>query len=64
MTFQQVMAGVAVVMALEGLLYAAFPDAMRRTLSGIIALPPERLRVVGLVVAAAGIAIASMLAHS
>lgn len=48
-------------MALEGLLYAAFPDAMRRALSGIAALPPERLRTAGLGVAVAGVVLATLL---
>ena len=61
MTFLQLLAGIAVVAALEGLLYAAFPDAMRRALSGIVALPPERLRMAGLGVAVVGVVIATLL---
>ncbi|WP_174241970.1 DUF2065 domain-containing protein [Teichococcus oryzae] len=61
MTGLQLLAGVAVVMALEGLLYAAFPDAMRRALAGISAVAPERLRLVGLGVAVTGIALATFL---
>ena len=61
MTPLQVLAGVAVVVALEGLLYAAFPEAMRRLLTGVLALPPERLRLVGLAMAMLGVAVASFL---
>lgn len=61
MTLIELIAGVAVVVALEGLLYAAFPGAMRRALAGILAVPPERLRMTGLLVAVAGVALASFL---
>jgi uncharacterized protein YjeT (DUF2065 family) len=61
LTSLQLLAGVAVVMALEGLLYAAFPDVMRRALAGISTVAPERLRVVGLAVAVAGLAVATFL---
>ena len=56
-----VVIGVAVVAALEGLLYAAFPDAMRRALAGIVALPPERLRMAGLGVAMVGVVLATLI---
>ena len=58
MTLGQVLAGVAVVLALEGLLYAAFPAAMRRAIAAIAAVPEQRLRTGGLAAAAIGIAVA------
>ncbi|HWL79955.1 MAG TPA: DUF2065 domain-containing protein [Roseomonas sp.] len=61
MTVLQLIAGGAVVLALEGLLYAAFPAAMQRALAGLTGLPPERLRIAGLVMAAAGVALATLL---
>ncbi|MGG5823294.1 DUF2065 domain-containing protein [Falsiroseomonas sp. HW251] len=58
MTLAQVLAGVAVVLAVEGLLYAVAPDAMRRAVGRLAELPEQRLRVGGLVAAAAGIGVA------
>ncbi|ONG54418.1 hypothetical protein BKE38_10470 [Pseudoroseomonas deserti] len=57
----QLIAGAFAFLALEGLLYAAFPEAMRRMLATTLALPPERLRLVGLAVAAVGIGLATLL---
>ncbi len=54
----QVLAGIAVVLALEGLLYAVFPGAMRRAIASIAAVPEDRLRLGGLVAAVIGTAIA------
>ncbi len=64
MTFAQVAAGVAVVLALEGLLYAAFPSAMRRAIAAIVAQPEANLRLGGLAAAALGVAIAWILTLS
>lgn len=54
----------AVVLALEGLLYAAFPGAMRRALAALALQPPERLRLLGLGVAAGAVAVATLLVRS
>ncbi len=48
----------AVVLAVEGLLYATFPAAMRRALLAVAALGDQHLRRGGLVAAALGIALA------
>lgn len=56
--FGHVLAGVAVVMALEGLCYAAFPGAMKAMLARLSELPQHRLRQGGLVAAAIGVAFA------
>ena len=61
MRLDQVIAGVAVVLAVEGLLYAIAPDAVRRALGRLAALPPEQLRLGGLVAAALGIGTAWLL---
>ncbi|NKE48353.1 DUF2065 domain-containing protein [Roseomonas frigidaquae] len=58
MDFGHVLAGVAVVLALEGLCYAAFPGAMKATLARLASLPEQRLRQGGLVAAAIGVAAA------
>lgn len=53
-----VLAGMAVVLALEGLGYALFPGAMRRMLASMSELPEQRLRQGGLVAAVIGVATA------
>jgi uncharacterized protein YjeT (DUF2065 family) len=61
MRLEQVLAGIAVVLAIEGLLYAVAPGAMRRAVTALAALPEARLRSGGLVAAAIGIALAWLL---
>ncbi len=48
---------VGLVLALEGALYALFPDSMRRALAMAVALPPDQLRIAGLVAALLGVGI-------
>lgn len=43
--------------ALEGLLYAAFPTAMKKMMLQVIGMPLSSLRVAGLIAAGAGIVI-------
>ena len=45
------------VLALEGALYALFPQVMRRALALAIALPPDQLRIAGVVAALLGVGI-------
>jgi hypothetical protein len=61
MTFAQLLAGVAVVLALEGLLYAVAPGAMRRAVTSLAAAPDTLLRRGGLAAAAIGTATAWLL---
>jgi uncharacterized protein YjeT (DUF2065 family) len=61
MTLVQLFAGACAFLALEGLLYAAFPEAMKRMIATTLAMPTDRLRLVGLGIAACGVALASML---
>jgi uncharacterized protein YjeT (DUF2065 family) len=61
MSLWQVLAGIAVVLAVEGLLYALAPGAMRRAVAALAELPEARLRAGGLVAAAIGIALAWLL---
>ncbi|WP_237217557.1 DUF2065 domain-containing protein [Falsiroseomonas oryziterrae] len=61
MGLEQLLAGVAVVLALEGLLYATAPGAMRRALGELLAQPDDRLRIGGLAAAALGIGAAWLL---
>jgi uncharacterized protein YjeT (DUF2065 family) len=60
----QVLAGIGVVLAAEGLLYAVAPAAMRRAVSTVAALPDGRLRLGGLAAAALGIAAAWVLTRT
>lgn len=46
----------ALVMVIEGVLYAAFPAGMRRALEAAMALPDATLRMAGLAAAAIGVA--------
>jgi uncharacterized protein YjeT (DUF2065 family) len=45
------------VLALEGALYALFPDGMRRAMAMALALPADQLRIGGVVAVALGVAI-------
>ena len=43
------------VFVIEGLIYALFPNAMKRMIVAILSLPPEQLRSAGLVMAVFGV---------
>lgn len=43
------------VLVIEGLLYAAFPEAMRRAVALVLSLPASQVRAVGLGTAAFGL---------
>lgn len=45
----------ALAVTIEGILYALFPDAMKRMMAEAIKQPPGVLRAVGLAAAAAGV---------
>ncbi len=47
----------ALLLVIEGALYALFPEAMKRVVLGIVDLPPATLRNAGLIAAAVGVAI-------
>ena len=48
---------VGLVLALEGMLYAAAPGAMKRMIESLLELPESRIRWVGLVTAIVGVGI-------
>ena len=50
-------AALGVALAVEGILFAAFPDGVRRAMYEAAHTPSDRMRLVGIVSAAAGIAI-------
>jgi len=43
--------------AIEGALYALFPDGMKKMMVCALAQPPNHLRIAGLAAAAAGVAV-------
>lgn len=45
------------VLAVEGALYALFPEGMRRAIAMALALPADQLRVAGVAAAALGVGI-------
>ena len=47
----------ALVLVIEGCLYALFPVSMKRAAARATALPPQMLRIVGLAAAGAGVAL-------
>ncbi|MDP6603573.1 MAG: DUF2065 domain-containing protein [Rhodospirillales bacterium] len=47
----------ALAIAIEGTLYALFPDGMKRMMAVLQTQPPSRLRNAGLAMAAAGVGI-------
>ncbi len=49
--------GIGLVFVIEGLLYAAFPNAMRKMVEDITKLPDSNLRTVGLFALVIGVAI-------
>ena len=51
------LAALGLVFVIEGLLYAAFPDAMKRMMTDVATLPGGSLRIGGLVAMATGIGI-------
>jgi hypothetical protein len=61
MSFGQVLAGIGVVLAIEGLLYALAPAAMRRAVASLAEQPEGRLRVGGVAAAVIGVALAWVL---
>ena len=44
-------------LAIEGILYALFPDAMRKMMAQILSLPQATIRTAGLLAATVGVAI-------
>ena len=55
------MAGVALVLIIEGALYAIFPAGMKRMLAEIMRMPEPLIRNAGLIATALGLAILYML---
>ena len=45
----------ALVLVIEGILYALFPDGMKRVAARTILVPPQALRIAGLIAACFGV---------
>lgn len=54
---------IALAIALEGMAYALFPEGMKRMAARMLEMPPQALRLVGLVAAVAGVAFVAVLRH-
>jgi uncharacterized protein len=55
--------GIGIALVLEGVLYAAFPLAMRRAVALALALPAHQLRAGALFLAAVGVAVVAWARH-
>lgn len=53
----------ALVFVIEGLLYSAFPDGMKRMVAQVTTLPASALRATGLVAACLGVAAVWLIRH-
>ena len=58
---QDLWTGLALVLVLEGILYALFPEAMKRAAMRTVTVPAQVLRGAGLVAAAIGVVIVWLL---
>ncbi len=56
-----VLTALALILVIEGAIYALFPEAMKRILAQVMALPASSLRSAGLVSALAGVALVWLL---
>jgi uncharacterized protein YjeT (DUF2065 family) len=53
----------ALVFVIEGLLYSAFPDGMKRMVGQVMTLPASALRMTGLIAACLGVAAVWLIRH-
>ena len=54
---RDLVAALGLALAIEGILFAAFPDATKRVMLDAAASPRERMRIVGIASAVVGVAI-------
>jgi uncharacterized protein len=54
---------IGLVLAIEGILFAAFPIAAKRAMAAALEIPDGRLRVVGIVSALVGLVIVWLVRH-
>jgi len=60
---QDFFVGLALVLVIEGFLYAAFPEAMKKMLEQVRDLPPQALRNAGLGGLAIGVGLVWLIRH-
>ena len=53
----------ALVLVIEGCLYALFPESMKRAAARALAVPPQALRAAGLAAACVGVALVWLVRH-
>jgi len=53
----------ALVFVIEGILYSAFPDGMKRMVAQVMILPASALRLTGLLAACLGVAAVWLIRH-
>jgi hypothetical protein len=54
---------IALILVIEGILYALLPDAMKKLAARTMALPAQSLRTGGLIAACVGVALVWVLRH-
>jgi uncharacterized protein YjeT (DUF2065 family) len=54
-TLSALLGALGLLIAAEGLVYAAFPAQVKRAIAALLALPEERLRLLGLAAAGLGV---------
>ncbi|MEE8623251.1 MAG: DUF2065 domain-containing protein [Alphaproteobacteria bacterium] len=57
----QLVTALALILVIEGTLYALFPDGMKRLMVQVLGLPATNLRAAGLIATAAGVGIVWLL---
>ena len=60
-TFTSLGTALALVLVIEGVLYALFPDRMKRIAARAMLVPPQSLRIAGLVAALLGVVLVWLL---
>ena len=60
---RDLLTGLALVLVIEGILYALFPDGMKQVAARAIGVPSQMLRAAGLLAAAFGVVIVWLLRH-
>ncbi len=58
---QDLATALALVLVIEGIIYALFPEGMKRMAARAMAVPPQILRATGLLAAAVGVVIVWLL---
>ena len=61
---RDLLAALGLALVVEGVLFAAFPEAVRRALIDAARSPRERMRVMGLLSAAAGVVVVWLARHT